>query len=261
MEWSDLAAWCGRIRSIDLLCVWRATSEACRLEVPGPKLPELAEFAATLGLSFVVGWDAVPEGGTECAAATVHGSPRRTVYLAGEVRAAQRMRRWDEHGHALRCHEAAGVPACCAEGLSGTSTDELLLQRYPDDHPINWAMNVSLADLDCALLSWVPCSPDCSAALGAAYRRFELLREIAPSLAMQLASVLCTTVLTARRLGVVAFQANAATAGTIVGQPLVATGCLGEVVRAGASIVREPGGLVVERMFLPTEWSRLYHHV
>ncbi|HET9769207.1 MAG TPA: hypothetical protein VFS60_20350, partial [Thermoanaerobaculia bacterium] len=244
----------------DLLAVWSGAAEACRLTVERPRLPACTELAAARGLSYAVGWTAAVEPGAERLASSAHGTARVAVYFGRDQRAVQRLRRRDESGHARRCLEMAGVPDCCAEGLERGSFEEQLRQRYADEHPISWALNVALSGFDCSLLSWVPCRPDCPLATAAAYARFELLREAHPALAMQLAALLGSIVLMASRLGIVAYAAPGPAAGHC-GEPLLACGPLASVARSGARIAREADGLVVDGVFLPAEWSRLYQHL
>ncbi len=268
MDWSEVVRLCGRILTIDVLRVWRGSSDACRVALPRSSLGVLQRVMEPASLSVVVGHDHVLTSGSAIllydrpvrTEATAHSGAICLAYVGKTTREAQRSRRSDEAGQPSRFLASAGVPACCAAHAGQHSMLQRLLQSYRDDQPIPWAMNVSLTTFDCSLLSYVPCSPWCADSRRVAYEGYEILREVQPTLAQQLLSVLCSSTLVMPPFGIAAFRADATEDDSQVCEAIVADGLLSHLIHPGVNVSRDSDGFQVGDIYLRSDSARLFRH-
>jgi len=121
------------------------------------------------------------------------------------------LRRLDEADDNAAFGAALGYPPCCtqsfAEGMIEPAfTRDPVLNRYEDERPISWYLNVSLVCFQLGLLAHFPCSPACEPSLGLAAELFKALYNISPSFATGLSLGLATWVLHTDWLGIAGFR-------------------------------------------------------
>jgi hypothetical protein len=267
----------GRVQAQQLQMVAAGERAACRLRVHRENLPDMVKVAHSLSIKMVVGFDAIA---TKSVAGRCgfsewgrryplgpHQLADSYVYFCVDHIYGQKLRRADESGDDLAVGELLGYPPCCVSAFGNRwqhecESDPVLLS-YGDALQIDWRLNVSLLCFDYALLSHVPCAPDCQQSLKMAAHYYDFISELCPPLASDLERKLRTWVLHTDSLGIAAFT-TPESAGLLTVDDILAVdpqSVLGQLMDRGTLVECNDGAVIIDGAIFTGSGIKLYNFI
>lgn len=197
-----LRRWLPSTSTLEVLLVAAGRKPAARVRVLRETLPALSRDLKQLGLRYSVGFEELRPFSNDSSLARewVSFGGRRYmsglesyVYVALDKALSETVRHADERCDILETGSLLGYPLCCTHMFNELARHRKIASNaaffvYENGMTASWLMNVCLLDMDCTLITHVPCSPHCTSSLNLAKHAFETLYEADPSRARSYSS-------------------------------------------------------------------------
>lgn len=211
LERTGLALSLSAVNLLEVQMVAQGLKPSARIKVPRNRNVDLIEWLESLHLQFAMGFEAVqtsrdPEMASEWASFSngdFESDLESYLYIAPEKVLAEALRDADERCDILEAGALLGYPDCCTHYFSELATHRSIAKNpifftYRSGLMANWVVNTCLLNGGFALVTHVPCSPNCLATLDLAGCAFSVLFEIQPAVARMFCAAMCSTVLFGR---------------------------------------------------------------